>query len=135
MTPTSDFSGFMISSWALASAAAMAPIDSLDRCMAALGPQEINGYRPRFRPTGVNSMPNGLFGIFRHERLELGFGMLMLQVSFLGSLKHAREFGPSIRRAHVDDPHGLEPDSWRLNTHEARRLATLDRAPELLFRR
>jgi hypothetical protein len=36
MMPMSDFSGLLSSACALASAAAIAPIDSLDRCMAAL---------------------------------------------------------------------------------------------------
>ena len=37
----SDFSGLVSSAWALASAAAMAPIDSLDRCMAGLHLEQI----------------------------------------------------------------------------------------------
>ena len=36
MVAVSDFSGFVRSDWALASAAAIVPIDSLQRCMAVL---------------------------------------------------------------------------------------------------
>jgi hypothetical protein len=35
MVAVSDFSGLVSSAWALASAAAIAPMVSLDRCMAA----------------------------------------------------------------------------------------------------
>ena len=37
----SDFSGLVISVWALASAAAITPIDLLERCMAILHLQQI----------------------------------------------------------------------------------------------
>src|SRR5215813_7329591 len=43
MMPMSDFSGLLSSACALASAAAMAPIDSLDRCMVALHAHGIDG--------------------------------------------------------------------------------------------
>jgi hypothetical protein len=50
MVPTSDFSGFVSSACALASAVAMAPIDSLDRCMSALHPaldgEQVKADRP-----------------------------------------------------------------------------------------
>ena len=44
------------------------------------------------------------------------------------------EFGPGIGRAHIDDPYRL--DSWprRLDSEQARGLAILDAAPELLLR-
>src|SRR5439155_20811606 len=79
-------------------------------------------------------MPNSLLGIFRHKCLELGFGILMLQVSVPCSLKHARKFGPAVRRAHVDDPHGREPDPRRLDPEEARRVPPFYTPPEFLFR-
>ena len=42
-----------------------------------------------------------------------------------------REFRPRIRRAHIDDPDGLDPWLWRFDTEQARGLAALDTAPEL----
>src|SRR5262249_35281623 len=42
---TSDFSGLVSSACALASAAAMVPIDSLQRCMAALHAQDVKADR------------------------------------------------------------------------------------------
>ena len=56
MVPTKDFSGLMSSHWALASAAARAAIDSLDRCMVATSamavviplPEEIEADGSRF---------------------------------------------------------------------------------------
>ena len=48
MVAVSDFSGLISSPWALASAAAMAPINSLERCMAPLHAQNIETHRARF---------------------------------------------------------------------------------------
>jgi hypothetical protein len=41
----SDFSGLVSSAWALARAAAIAPIESLDRCMAILPDEQLKGHR------------------------------------------------------------------------------------------
>src|ERR1039458_4375145 len=48
MVAVSDFSGLVISACALASAAAMAPIDSLERCMIGLHLEQIEANRPGF---------------------------------------------------------------------------------------
>src|SRR5262245_2045156 len=104
MTPTSDFSGLMISSCAFASAGAIAPTDSLDRCMAAVQGQDIDGHRPRFRPFRPNAMPGRLLGVLWHEAFELRLGVLMLEVGLARAQKHTGEFGPGVGRAHVDDP-------------------------------
>ncbi len=46
MVAVSDFSGFVSSAWALASAPEMLPIVSLERCMArALHAQDIKAHR------------------------------------------------------------------------------------------
>ena len=47
MVATSDFSGLVSSACALASAAAIAPIVSLDRCMALLRREKIETDRAR----------------------------------------------------------------------------------------
>ena len=80
-------------------------------------------------------MPDRLLGVLRHEALELGLGILMLEVGLSRSPKHAGEFGPSVRRAHVDDPHRLDAGPRRLDAEEARGLAAFHAAPEFLFRR
>src|SRR5262249_49343540 len=96
MIPTSDFSGLVSSACALASAAAMAPIDSLDRCMAALQVQDIDSHRPRSRPLRPNAVPGRLLGVFGHQSFELSLGILMFEVSLSRAPKDAGEFGPRI---------------------------------------
>ena len=80
-------------------------------------------------------MPDCFLGILRHEAFELGLGILMLEVGLSCSPKYAGEFGPSIRRTHVDDPYRLDSGARRLDAEEARGLAAFHAAPELLFRR
>ena len=58
----------------------------------------------------------------------------MLEMGFARAQKHIGEFGPGVRRAHVNDPHGLNPWPGRLDAEQARRLTSLNAAPELLFR-
>src|SRR5712691_409047 len=98
MVPTSDFSGLTSSACALASAVAMAPIDSLDRCMGALHPalegEEVKAHRPGFRALGPNPMPDRLLGVLRHEAFQFGLGSLMLEISPPGPPEHAGELRP-----------------------------------------
>src|SRR5215469_14344407 len=75
-------------------------------------------------------MADRLFGILRHEHLQLGLRPLMIQECLPGTAEQPGEFGPRIRRAHVNDPNRLDPGLWRLNPEEARGLTTLDAAPE-----
>src|ERR1019366_5248259 len=56
MVAVSDFSGLVSSACALASAAAIAPMVSLDRCIARLHVEEIETDRPRFGPPGADAM-------------------------------------------------------------------------------
>ena len=64
MVAVSAFSGLVSSACALASAAAIAPMVSLDRCMAALPTGEkIKADRARLRPFGPNAMAGGFFGV------------------------------------------------------------------------
>src|SRR5262249_29463138 len=135
MTPTSDFSGFMISSCAFASAAAIAPTDSLDRCMAALEFQDIDSHRPRFRPFRPNAVPGRLFGVLRHQSFELGLGNLVSQMGLASVRKSWEESGPSFWEPLAHDPPRLDAGARWFGAEEARRLATLNAAPELLFRR
>src|SRR6266702_2847323 len=133
--PTSDFSGLLSSSCALASAAAIAPIDSLERCMAALHAQDIKAHRTGFGSFGSDAMADRFLGVLGHKGLELRLGILMLEVSLARAPKHAREFRPGIGCAHVDDPHRFDPRAGRLSKQQARGLAILDAAPEFFFGR
>ena len=64
---TSDFSGLVSSTCALASAAAMVAMVSLERCIAAsLQVQKIDCHGAGFEASGPNPMPDCLFGVLRH---------------------------------------------------------------------
>src|SRR5215831_6470026 len=120
MVATSDFSGLVSSACALASAAAIVPMDSLQRCMAALHAQDIKAHRTGFGSFGSDAMADRFLGVRRHKSLELRLGMLMLQVSRARAPNHAREFRPGIGSAHVDDPHRLDPGAGRLESKQSR---------------
>src|SRR5258708_6368831 len=85
----SDFSGFVSSACALASAPAMVPIVSLDRCMGRLLAQDIEAHGPGFRPLSAYAMPDRFLGIFRHQPLELGLGVFVFEKGRPGPAKHA----------------------------------------------
>jgi hypothetical protein len=59
----------------------------------------------------------------------------VLQKGTVARAEYASKLGPGIGRAHVDDPHCLNPWSRRLHAEKPRRLAALDAAPKLLLRR
>src|ERR1700688_5100687 len=101
MVAVRDFSGLAISACALASAAAMVPIDSLHRCMGCLLAQDIEAHSSRLRPLGPNAMPDGLLGVFRHQALELGLGALVLIKGRPSPCAHPGHLWPSIGRASV----------------------------------
>src|SRR6516164_1831850 len=77
---TSDFSGLVSSACALASAAAIAPIDSLERCMAILHLEKIETDGAGLRALGPHSVADCLLGIVGHEAFELSLGFLMLEI-------------------------------------------------------
>src|SRR5262245_47173610 len=132
---TSDFSGLVSSACALASAAAMMPIDSLERCMAALHTQDIKAHCTGFGSFGSDAMADPLLGVLRHKGLKLRLGILMLEVSLARAPKHASEFRPGIGCAHVDDPHRFDPRAGRLESKQSRGLAILNAAPEFFLGR
>src|ERR1700730_10387685 len=67
MVAMSDFSGFESSDCALASAAASAAIDSLDRCMGGLRLEDVEARRARFRAAGPDPMADGFLRVFRNK--------------------------------------------------------------------
>src|ERR1700728_4006270 len=81
MVATSDFSGLASSACALARAAAIAPIVSLDRCMAVPLGEKIKADRARLRALGPNAMAGGFLGVLWHQGLELGLGPPMVEKS------------------------------------------------------
>src|SRR6516165_4908308 len=108
---------------------------SLERCIAAPRLQQVKADRAGFGPLGADAMANRLFGIFRHQRLELGFGALMVQEGLPGNEEYPRKFRPRIRRTHIHNSDRRDPRLWWFDTKEARRFTTLDAAPELPFSR
>src|SRR5258707_365975 len=78
-------------------------------------------------------MPDRLFGVLRHQFLQLDLRGFMVEEGSAGLTKHACEFRPGIGRAHVDDPDRLDPWPWRLDAEKVRGFASLDAAPELLL--
>src|SRR5258708_4628948 len=115
MVATRDSSGLANSAWALASAAAIAPIVSLERCMGRLHVHEIEAHRPGFGALGPDPVPDRLLGVLGHDGLEVGLGPFMLEKCRAGGAKYGREIGPRVRRAHVDDPHRSDPRPGRLD--------------------
>src|SRR5829696_4968080 len=116
IVPTSDFSGLVRSTWALARAAAIAPIDSLERRMTALHDHEVEADCAGLRPLGPHPMAIGFLRILRHERLELAPRFLMLDIGWSGAAIDRCELGPGIRRAHVNRPHRLDAIAGWLNS-------------------
>src|SRR5260221_14796208 len=75
MVAVRDFSGFVSSLWAFASAAAMAPMASLERCIGDLHHLKADG--AGFRALCLKAMSDCLLGIFRHQFLQVRLGGLM----------------------------------------------------------
>src|SRR5215813_2275370 len=128
----SDFSGFASSVCALASAAASAAIDSVDRCMPALRFQQIETDRAGPRSARANAMPERLPGILGEKGLELRLGLFVPHVSHAGIAIEGRKFRPRIRGAHVNDADGIDAGPWRLDAEKSWWLAALHTPPELL---
>src|ERR1044072_677487 len=103
MVAVSAFSGLVSSACALASAAAIAPMVSLDRCIARLHVEEIETDRPRFGPPGAEAMAEGFLGILRHQDFEFTFGPFMVEEGRASLAKHRRQLGPGIGCAHIND--------------------------------
>src|SRR5271169_6192481 len=104
MVATSAFSGLVSSAWAFASAAAIAPIVSLDRCMIPLPHcEKVKADRAGFCAFGSDAMAERLFRILRHQRLQLGFGALVVEEGGAGRREQARKLRPGIGCFHIHD--------------------------------
>ena len=78
-------------------------------------------------------MADRLLGVLRHQLLQVGLGALVLLVGRAGPAVGGGKLRPGVGGAHIDDPDGLQPRSWRLDAEQPGRLAVLDAAPELLL--
>jgi hypothetical protein len=96
IVPVSDFSGLVSSAWALASAPAMAPIESLERCIVDLRLHDFKADGAGLGALGPHARAGGLLRVLRHQGLEFGLGVFMLQKCRPGSAIEAGEFGPGI---------------------------------------
>src|SRR5262249_53190513 len=76
----------------------MVPIDSLERCMAALHAQDIKAHRTGFGSFASDAMADRLLGVLGHKGLELRLGILMLEVS-LARANPPRHWMRSCRRS------------------------------------
>ena len=92
----SDFSGLVSSVCALASAAAMVPIASLDRCMAALHAEKVEADRAGFGALGANPMADRLLGVFWHQALQFGLGFFVLEKGVAGGPKDGSELAQAL---------------------------------------
>src|SRR6266545_4965558 len=135
MVAVSDFSGLTSSAWAFAKAEASAATDSLDRGMVRLRLQHIKAYGTRFGALGFHAVADGLPGILRHQGFELAFCPFVVKKGTPGVAEERSKLRPRIRRAHIDDADRLDARARRLGIDQVGRLAGLDAAPELLFRR
>src|SRR5215218_10152983 len=78
-------------------------------------------------------MAIGFLRVLWHEGFQLALGLLMLDAGWPRPAIHGRELGPGVGLAHVGRPHRFDPCPGWLNAEEARGLAGLDAAPELLL--
>src|SRR5689334_1992826 len=115
MVAVSDFSGFVSSACALASAAAIAPIVSLERCMAGLQVDELEAHGAGLGALRPHAMADRLLGILRHQLFELGLGPLVVEEGGPGGAEQAGELSPDIGGAHVDDADRLDARPGRLD--------------------
>src|SRR5215471_20892001 len=115
MVAESDFSGLVSSACALASAPAIAPIVSLDRCMTRLRSlHEVEADGAGLGALGAHAMPEGLFGVLGHDGFKLGPGSLVVEKGLLGLAVDGGELAPRVRAAHVDDAHRRNARTRRL---------------------
>src|SRR5664279_5814461 len=103
MVAVSDFSGLMSSICALASAVAMAPMVSLERCMTGLHVKQVKADGTGFGTLGAQAMADGLPGVFRHQFLQIGLGGFVFLVGRTGPAEGGGKLGPAVGSAHVAD--------------------------------
>src|SRR5262249_30362712 len=132
MVPVRDFSGLTSWAWAFAKAAAIVPMVSLERCMAAaLYVKEIEADGTRLRTFGADAVTDRFLGILWHQRFQLRLRALVVEKGLPGIAEQTGKFRPRIRGAHIYNPNSLDPWLRRFDGKEARGFAVLDTPPEL----
>src|SRR6516225_3634592 len=111
MLAVSVFSGFDNSAWALASAVAMAPIVSLERCIGDL--QQFEANCAGFGALGAQTVPDGFLGVLGHKLFQVRLGGLVLLVCGPRPAVGRCKFSPAVGRAHIHNPYCLEAWPWR----------------------
>jgi hypothetical protein len=124
------FSGLVSVACALASAAAIAPIDSLERDTVLLRREEIEPDSARLRSLGSHAVAGCFFRVFRHQGFELGLGPLMVEERRASCTEEAGELRPRIQAAHVDHANCFDARPRRFDPTGPWRLAGLDAAPK-----
>src|SRR6516165_4979990 len=76
-------------------------------------------------------MPNRLLGIFWHQTLKFGLGLLVFEMCLMGSREDRGKLRPGVRGTHIDNAYGLKPRLRRLDPEQLRLFAGLDTTPEL----
>src|SRR5260370_22186663 len=89
-----DFSGLVSSPWALARAAAIAPMLSLERCIGALHLHHFKADRARLRAFGPQTIPAGLLGVLPHQFFQVVLAAFMLLVGWPGPAEHGCKLRP-----------------------------------------
>src|SRR5690242_13566292 len=105
------FSGLTSAVCALASAAAIAAMLSLDLCMGCLHIRAAFGGRieldhieadgARLGTPTSHAMADRLLGVLGHESLQFTLGPLVVQECLPGAAEQACKLRPGVRRAHV----------------------------------
>ena len=72
--------------------------------------------------------------IFWDQLFQLRLCGIVLEISRTGPMKDSGKLSPRIGRAHVDRSNCFDPGPRGLDAKQARALAGLNTAPELLFR-
>src|SRR5215210_4822127 len=119
MVAVSDFSGLVSSIWALARAAAMAPIVSLERCIGHLQLHEVKADGTRLRAFGTQPVADRLFDVLRDQLLQLGFRVFVREEGRPGTAEAACELCPAVGCTHIDDTDRREPRPGRLDPEQS----------------
>ena len=79
-------------------------------------------------------MADRLLRVVGHQVLEFCSGLFVFEMCRPGSREDRREFGPGVRRGHVDNAHCLDARLWWLHAEQHRGFTGLDATPEFAFR-
>ena len=87
--------------------------------------------QPDFERFARTPWPIACCASSRHQALELGLGLLVLEMRLPGADEDIGELGPGIGGAHIDNADRLNARLRRLDPEQGRGLAAFHAAPEL----